>query len=116
MPFLKGRLDTAGALVTSGHAKVVLVSGDGTGGSGNETAVMTAYLVNQARRRRIAVLCRTRTPGTTVRTAVPGPKRRSVRSSPPPPGRAGVTTPHWANTHPHQGGGGGEKKKKKQKI
>jgi len=47
MPFLKGRLDTAGALVLSGRVKVLLVSGDGTGGSGNETAVMTAYLVNQ---------------------------------------------------------------------
>ena len=47
MPFLKGRLDTAAALVLSGRAKVLLVSGDGTGGSGNETAVMTAYLVNQ---------------------------------------------------------------------
>ncbi|MEU8213341.1 ElyC/SanA/YdcF family protein [Micromonospora sp. NPDC049044] len=41
---LAGRLETAAALVTSGRATVVLVSGDGGGASGDETAVMTAYL------------------------------------------------------------------------
>jgi vancomycin permeability regulator SanA len=46
MPFLRGRLDTAAALVTGGHAKVILVSGDGNGGSGNETTVMTNYLTS----------------------------------------------------------------------
>lgn len=44
MPFLRGRLDTAAALVRGGHGKVILVSGDGNGGSGNETTVMTNYL------------------------------------------------------------------------
>ena len=41
---LAGRLETAAALVTSGRAKVVLVSGDGGGTSGDEPAVMTSYL------------------------------------------------------------------------
>ncbi|MEV0213434.1 ElyC/SanA/YdcF family protein [Micromonospora sp. NPDC050695] len=41
---LAGRLETAAALVTGGRAKVVLVSGDGGGTSGDETAVMTSYL------------------------------------------------------------------------
>ncbi|MFJ6163724.1 vancomycin high temperature exclusion protein [Micromonospora orduensis] len=41
---LAGRLETAAALVTSGRATVVLVSGDGGGASGDETAVMTSYL------------------------------------------------------------------------
>jgi vancomycin permeability regulator SanA len=45
-PFLKGRLDTAVGLVTSGRAKVVLVSGDEHGSSGNEVAVMSRYLEN----------------------------------------------------------------------
>jgi vancomycin permeability regulator SanA len=45
MPFLKGRLDTAASLARSGYAKVVLVSGDAGGGSGDETAVMASYLV-----------------------------------------------------------------------
>ena len=44
MPFLRGRLDTAAWLVEHGRARVLLVSGDATGGSGNETAVMTSYL------------------------------------------------------------------------
>ncbi len=44
MPFLRGRLDTAAALITSGRAKVILVSGDANGGSGDETSVMTNYL------------------------------------------------------------------------
>jgi vancomycin permeability regulator SanA len=44
MPFLRGRLDTAAALLTGGMAKVVLVSGDEHGSSGDETAVMSAYL------------------------------------------------------------------------
>ncbi len=44
MPFLRGRLDTAAALVASGRAKVILVSGDAGGSSGNETTVMRDYL------------------------------------------------------------------------
>ncbi|MFF5176991.1 vancomycin high temperature exclusion protein [Micromonospora sp. NPDC000316] len=43
---LAGRLETAAQLVTSGRAKVVLVSGDGGGNSGDETAVMTSYLAD----------------------------------------------------------------------
>ncbi|MCO1596416.1 YdcF family protein [Micromonospora sp. RHAY321] len=43
---LTGRLETAAALVTSGRARVVLVSGDGGGASGDETAVMTSYLTD----------------------------------------------------------------------
>jgi vancomycin permeability regulator SanA len=43
-PFLKGRLDAAVSAVTSGRAKVVLVSGDEHGTSGNEVAAMTRYL------------------------------------------------------------------------
>jgi vancomycin permeability regulator SanA len=46
MPFLRGRLDTAAALVTSGRAKVILISGDANGGSGNETSVMNDYLAS----------------------------------------------------------------------
>lgn len=45
MPFLRGRLDTAVALVGSGRAKAVLVSGDAHGGSGDEVAAMSRYLV-----------------------------------------------------------------------
>lgn len=41
---LAGRLETAAELVTSGRARVVLVSGDGGGTSGDEPAVMTSYL------------------------------------------------------------------------
>ncbi len=44
---LAGRLDTAGELVNSGRARVVLVSGDGGGASGDETAAMTAYLTER---------------------------------------------------------------------
>lgn len=44
-PILVGRLDTAAALLAAGRARVVLVTGDGRGASGNETAVMTDYLV-----------------------------------------------------------------------
>ena len=44
MPFLRGRLDTAALLITGGRAKVLLVSGDADGSSGNETRVMTDYL------------------------------------------------------------------------
>jgi vancomycin permeability regulator SanA len=47
MPFLRGRLDTAAGLLERGRATVILVSGDGTGGSGNETGVMTSYLVDR---------------------------------------------------------------------
>ncbi|NJC85518.1 DUF218 domain-containing protein [Planosporangium mesophilum] len=45
MPFLRGRLDTATDLFRAGRAKAVLVSGDAHGGSGDEVAVMTRYLV-----------------------------------------------------------------------
>ena len=41
---LAGRLQTAAALVHAGRASVILVSGDGSGTSGNEPAVMTDYL------------------------------------------------------------------------
>jgi vancomycin permeability regulator SanA len=41
---LAGRLTTAAELVTAGRARVVLVSGDGGGDSGDETAAMTSYL------------------------------------------------------------------------
>jgi vancomycin permeability regulator SanA len=47
MPFLRGRLDTAVDLVEAGRARVILVSGDAQGGSGNETAAMTAYLARR---------------------------------------------------------------------
>jgi vancomycin permeability regulator SanA len=41
---LAGRLQTAAALLRAGRARVVLVSGDGGGGSGDEPAAMTGYL------------------------------------------------------------------------
>jgi len=41
---LAGRLRTAADLLAAGRARVVLVSGDGGGESGNEPAAMTAYL------------------------------------------------------------------------
>ncbi|MCF0097430.1 hypothetical protein B0E54_06306 [Micromonospora sp. MH99] len=41
---LAGRLETAAELVRTGRARVVLVSGDGGGASGDEPTVMTAYL------------------------------------------------------------------------
>jgi vancomycin permeability regulator SanA len=44
---LAGRLQTAAALVGAGRARVVLVSGDGEGASGNEPSVMTSYLVGR---------------------------------------------------------------------
>jgi vancomycin permeability regulator SanA len=44
---LAGRLQTAAALVGAGRARVVLVSGDGEGASGNEPSVMTSYLVDR---------------------------------------------------------------------
>src|SRR5690606_11422 len=44
--FLQGRLDTAAALLAAGRARVVLVSGDANGQSGNETAVMRNYLAS----------------------------------------------------------------------
>jgi vancomycin permeability regulator SanA len=47
MPFLRGRLDTAAALIAGGHAKVILVSGDADGSSGNETEVMRSYLTTR---------------------------------------------------------------------
>ncbi|MFI5893721.1 vancomycin high temperature exclusion protein [Actinoplanes sp. NPDC051513] len=43
-PRLAGRLETAAELVKSGRARVVLVSGDSHGGSGDEPAAMAAYL------------------------------------------------------------------------
>ncbi|SCG79543.1 protein SanA, affects membrane permeability for vancomycin [Micromonospora echinaurantiaca] len=44
---LAGRLETAAALVHSERARVVLVSGDGGGTSGDEPAVMTSYLTER---------------------------------------------------------------------
>jgi vancomycin permeability regulator SanA len=44
---LAGRLRTAAELVTAGRARVVLVSGDGGGESGDEPAAMTAYLTGR---------------------------------------------------------------------
>ncbi|MEU9505644.1 ElyC/SanA/YdcF family protein [Micromonospora sp. NPDC048170] len=44
---LAGRLETAAALVDSGRARVVLVSGDGGGTSGDETTAMTAHLTER---------------------------------------------------------------------
>ena len=44
---LAGRLETAAALVNSGRARAILVSGDGGGDSGDEPTVMTAYLTEQ---------------------------------------------------------------------
>ena len=43
-PRLAGRLETAAGLVKNGNAKVVLVSGDSHGGSGDEPTAMAAYL------------------------------------------------------------------------
>ncbi len=43
-PFLRGRLDTAAALIRDGRATAVLVSGDAHSGSGDEVAVMSRYL------------------------------------------------------------------------
>ncbi|MFG3422109.1 vancomycin high temperature exclusion protein [Micromonospora sp. NPDC049460] len=44
---LTGRLETAAELVHSGRARVILVSGDGGGTSGDEPAVMTSYLTER---------------------------------------------------------------------
>ncbi|MCX5068446.1 YdcF family protein [Micromonospora lupini] len=44
---LVGRLETAAELVRTGRARVVLVSGDGGGTSGDEPTVMTAYLTEK---------------------------------------------------------------------
>jgi vancomycin permeability regulator SanA len=44
---LAGRLQTAAALVASGRSRVILVSGDGGGASGDEPAVMTSYLTGE---------------------------------------------------------------------
>jgi vancomycin permeability regulator SanA len=46
MPVLRGRLTTAAELVRAGRVRVLLVTGDAHGGSGDETGVMTSYLVN----------------------------------------------------------------------
>ncbi|MFD0520781.1 SanA/YdcF family protein [Paractinoplanes durhamensis] len=45
-PRLRGRLEAAAALIAGGRAKVLLVSGDGDGSSGDEPAAMAAYLVS----------------------------------------------------------------------
>lgn len=45
LPFLAGRLDVTAQLVRAGKVKAVLVSGDSSGSSGNETRAMTEYLV-----------------------------------------------------------------------
>lgn len=45
LPFLAGRLDVTAELVRAGKVKAVLVSGDSSGSSGNETKAMTEYLV-----------------------------------------------------------------------
>ncbi|MER7167996.1 YdcF family protein [Micromonospora sp. NPDC000207] len=44
---LAGRLQTAAELVRTGRARVVLLSGDGGGVSGDEPAAMTAYLTDR---------------------------------------------------------------------
>ncbi|RKN47938.1 YdcF family protein [Micromonospora endolithica] len=44
---LAGRLRTAAELVHAGKARVVLVSGDGGGASGDEPSVMTSYLTER---------------------------------------------------------------------
>lgn len=46
MKYLSGRLDAAIAVLKSGRAQAVLVSGDANGQSGNEIAAMTNYLVD----------------------------------------------------------------------
>ncbi|WP_420838096.1 SanA/YdcF family protein [Antrihabitans stalactiti] len=47
MAFLAGRLDMAAQLVHAGKARVVLVSGNGSGESGDEITAMTEYLVSK---------------------------------------------------------------------
>ncbi|GAA2355452.1 SanA/YdcF family protein [Dactylosporangium salmoneum] len=47
MSFLRNRLDTAAALVTSGKVKALLISGDAHGGSGNEVKAMSTYLAER---------------------------------------------------------------------
>ncbi|HEV7898670.1 MAG TPA: ElyC/SanA/YdcF family protein [Planosporangium sp.] len=54
--FLRGRLDTAAEVVRAGRARAVLVSGDAHGGSGDEVAVMSRYLVGQGVPQRRIVL------------------------------------------------------------
>lgn len=44
---LAGRLQTAAALVHSGRSRVILLSGDSGGASGDEIAVMTRYLTDR---------------------------------------------------------------------
>lgn len=46
-PRLAGRLQTAAELVRSGRARVILVSGDGKGASGDEPTVMATYLTEK---------------------------------------------------------------------
>jgi vancomycin permeability regulator SanA len=45
MPFLAGRLTTAGELLRTGKVKALLLSGDGHGASGDEVDAMRTYLV-----------------------------------------------------------------------
>ncbi|MET7420518.1 ElyC/SanA/YdcF family protein [Dactylosporangium sp. NPDC005555] len=47
MPFLKGRLDIAAKLLTTGKVRALLISGDAQGGSGDEVRVMRDYLAAQ---------------------------------------------------------------------
>jgi vancomycin permeability regulator SanA len=47
MPVLRGRLATAADLVRTGRVRVLLVTGDAHGGSGDETTVMTSYLTTE---------------------------------------------------------------------
>jgi SanA protein len=44
-PFLAGRLDATVTLIRAGKAHSILVSGNASGSSGNETAAMTSYLL-----------------------------------------------------------------------
>lgn len=46
-PFLAGRLDVAAELYRTGKARAVLVSGDGSGASGDETTAMVRYLAER---------------------------------------------------------------------
>lgn len=56
LPFLAGRLDVTAELVKAGKATAVLVSGDASGTSGNETEAMTEYLVAKGVDRELIVV------------------------------------------------------------
>jgi vancomycin permeability regulator SanA len=47
MPFLRGRLDVAAELITTGKVRALLISGDAGGGSGDEVRVMREYLARK---------------------------------------------------------------------